>query len=71
MPALFQKSKRLMTVKAERNLADIFHLSERKYSINPRGQHAQIYKGKAVVLKTVRSANNDCICATPGSRAKD
>ena len=32
---------------------------------------SKIYKGKAVVLKTVRSANNDCICATPGSRAKD
>ncbi len=60
-----------MTVKADRNLAYIFHLLERKYSIKPRGQPAQIYKGKAVVLKTVRSANKDCICATPGSRAKD
>ncbi len=28
------------------------------------------YTGRAVVLKTVRNANEDCICATPGRRAR-
>ena len=38
---------------------------------DPQIEHLGPHTGKAVVLKTVRNAKLDCICATPGNRASE